>query len=582
MYRTIYKSSLQKIYRWPVVMMALSMLCAVILALTSNVVFAFAASIPGGNITDPAVRAVDIARPAVVRIFTEVSGLLTVNFSATNRVTFPQGSGKAYQEVLSGSGTFISSNGDVLTADHVVNPPAEALQKAAAQDVTNYIDSNPKLGLGQVTSDQVTQLLQSGQLQSSANFGLKKSEVFLSTDYTGSLSTTTMDQVPASIQAPVDRIEKESAVNQDDVAIVHASFTDTPSVQLGDSSMVQVQDQLNIIGFPGNGDVSNTNPTDLLTSSVNIINVSAVKTTDAGAPVIQVGGNVEQGDSGGPALDMSGNVVGIVSFGLAATAGSTSFLQASNSARSLIQSLNLNTNPGKFQTLWSQAFNDYGSTAPGHWHKAAQELQQLSTNYPQFKAVSKYLDYAQAQAKTEKVATATPTPTSVAGNGSKAPATNIMAMAGTVGAVLLVLLLVVLLFAVMIRQRHKKKRESGTVAAANKSVVTPPPVQNGQGNAVRPSGAPSQRSQAPVPPSPVQSRPGTGLQAFGAPLQQGQVPTTPPPVPSAQSGLRTQTPPQQTTAPLRIWPCGHMNRPNARFCSICGEPAPEPPTTTLR
>jgi hypothetical protein len=392
-----------------------------------------------------------------------------------------------------------------------------------------------------------------------------------------------MDQVPASLQSAV-QIEKESATNQDDVAIVHTTFTDTPSVQLGDSSTVQVQDQLNIIGFPGNGDVSNTNPTDLLTSSVNTINVSAVKTTDAGAPVIQVGGNVEQGDSGGPALDMSGSVVGIVSFGVAATAGSTSFLQASNSARSLIQGLNLNTNPGKFQTLWSQAVNDYGSTAPGHWHKAAQELQQLATNYPQFKAVSKYLTYAQTQAQTEKVATATPTSKPAASSSSKAPAFNMMAMAATVGAVLLVLLLVVGLFAVMIRQRGKKKRESGVVAGSSKPAITvPPPVQSGPSNVVKPAAPPQPqpRAQTPVPPSLVQSRPGTGMQAFGAPPQQAQGPITPPPVSSPQSSPRTQAPPQQTTTPLRIWPCGHMNRPNARFCSICGEPAPEPPTTTL-
>jgi S1-C subfamily serine protease len=567
MHWTIYKSSLQKMCRWPVIMMVLSMLCAIMLALTGNVVVAYAASIPGGNVTNPAVRAVDIAKPAVVRIFTAISGQLTVNFSAANSVTFPLGSGKAYQGLLSGSGTFISSNGDILTADHVVNPPPEVLQQAAAQDVSTYISNHPEFGLGQTSSTQVTQLLQSGQLKSSANFGPTKSEVFLSTDYTGPLSATTMDQVPTSIQAPVDRIEKESAVNQDDVAIVHASFTDTPSVQLGDSSTVQQQDQLNIIGFPGNGDVSNTNPTDLLTASVNIINVSAVKTTDAGAPVIQVGGNVEQGDSGGPALDMSGNVVGIVSFGVAATAGSTSFLQASNSAHSLIQALNLNTTPGKFQTLWSQAFNDYGSTTPGHWHKAAQEFQQLATNYPQFKAVSKYLDYAQTQAKTENMTTATATPTPVATNGSKSPSTNMVAMAAIVGAILLVLLLVVILFAVMVRQRGKKNK-SGAIAASDKSAVTMPPAQT----RVRTSGTP------PL----VQSRPGTGMQAFGAPPLNGQTPMPPPSMPSAQGGPRMQTPPQQATAPLRIWPCGHMNRLNARFCSICGEPAPEPPTTIRR
>jgi hypothetical protein len=51
-----------------------------------------------------------------------------------------------------------------------------------------------------------------------------------------------------------------------------------------------------------------------------------------------------------------------------------------------------------------------------------------------------------------------------------------------------------------------------------------------------------------------------GMGAFGAPVNG---PTqSPPPMSTSTSGV------------LRPWPCGHMNRPNARFCSICGEPAP--------
>src|SRR5579864_1633877 len=45
------------------------------------------ADAPGGNITDPGVRAVDIAQPAVVRILTIIDGTLTVHFSSGD-VTF--------------------------------------------------------------------------------------------------------------------------------------------------------------------------------------------------------------------------------------------------------------------------------------------------------------------------------------------------------------------------------------------------------------------------------------------------------------------------------------------------------------
>jgi S1-C subfamily serine protease len=557
MYRTRYTNK-KRTLSLSIALMILGVVGALVWMLGGNVLLARADGTPGGNVSDPVVRSVDVAKPAVVRILTQVAGRLTVNFSNNSTVTFPQNFNQAYQELLSGSGTFISSHGDILTADHVVNPPPEVLQQAAANDVATYINQHPELGLGQMTADQVAQALQSGQLKSSANFDSRQSQVFMSTDYTGPLTATSLTQVP--LQANVDRIEKESAVNQRDVAIVHATFpVDTPSVLLGDSSGVQPQDQLTIIGFPGNGDVS-TQPTDLLTSSVNTISVSSIKTTDNGAPVIQVGGNVEQGDSGGPALDAQGNVVGVVSFGISNgnAPGSTSFLQASNSARDLVNSLKLDTTPGKFQSQWSAAFKDYASSTPGHWHKAAQEFQQLATGYPQFKAVSKFLDYAQSQAQSEKVA-ATPTATS-GSSRSTLPGIQIPALAIGVAALILVILAAIGTSAIVIRRRKK-----GADQARNAPPVAPPVNASVHPN-VSPAGGSATSGYVPPPAAsrsiPV-APPQEALAAFGGPSQQ-----------SAQSTTNT--------ASLRPWPCGHMNRPNARFCSICGEPAPEPPTSVIR
>ena len=117
----------------------------------------YADGVPGGTITDPIVRAVDIAKPAIVRIITDVPAKLTVHFSPTNSITFPQ-TGDPYPVELSGSGAFISSHGDILTADHVVNPPHDAslsqyLDTLAAQDVATYVNQH---GTQQVTKDQVT------------------------------------------------------------------------------------------------------------------------------------------------------------------------------------------------------------------------------------------------------------------------------------------------------------------------------------------------------------------------------------------------------------------------------------------
>jgi hypothetical protein len=425
-----------------------------------------------------------------------------------------------------------------------------------------------------VSAAQVAQALASGQLNSTSQYDTPTSRVYLSFAFTGPLSATSFQSIPSTVYSNVDRIEAQSAVNQKDVAIIHVSNMDNmPMVQLGDSSGVQAQDQLTIIGFPGNGDVSTT-PTNLLTSSVNTVNVSSIKTTDTGAPLIQVGGNVERGDSGGPALDSTGKVVGIVSFGIG-TQGSTSFLQAGNSARQLVQQLSLNTAPGAFQTAWSKAFNDYSVTSSGHWRKAVQELQQLATTYPQFKGVNRYLVYAQQQAQTEKVAV---TPTSTP---SSTQASSFLANNWPLLAVGVVVVLGVVLFGVVIARGRGKKpalatsKQNYSAPANGAYPFTPPPVNQ------RPSPSLPQTPQAYQP----QRNPSM---PFGPPPAPpvSQPPVWPAPPQSAQPSLPRQANPYaagtsnaaRDRTQIRVpWPCGHANLSTARFCSKCGEPARQSP-----
>jgi len=105
--------------------------CLTLFGWVVNTTLAYAGEIPGGNISDPVVRKVDIARPAVVRIITTIGGRLTVRFAPTPQsATFPLNGG-SYPLTLSGSGAFVSASGDILTADHVVNPRPLILQQQA-------------------------------------------------------------------------------------------------------------------------------------------------------------------------------------------------------------------------------------------------------------------------------------------------------------------------------------------------------------------------------------------------------------------------------------------------------------------
>src|SRR5256714_4095105 len=156
------------------VMLVIGFACLFIISTTVTASTTYASGRPGGNVTDPVVRAVDIAEPAVVRIITSLGGHLTVHFSQGSSVTFPQGTGNSYGLQLSGSGTFISAHGDILTADHVINPPhdqalSQYLDDTAAKDVATYINLNAKPG-SQMSVDQVDQELKSGQLASTPNY----------------------------------------------------------------------------------------------------------------------------------------------------------------------------------------------------------------------------------------------------------------------------------------------------------------------------------------------------------------------------------------------------------------------------
>lgn len=365
---------------------------------------------PGGNFTNPVVRAVDVAAPAIVRLATIYEGHLELSLCGQT-VELPSG-GHGYTLGGLGSGAFISANGEILTADHVVHIPKESLDSeifqsdTSATDIARAINAHAScLGITyRVTAGDIANgYVQYVGIPFTTSYSDPRRLVWQATSYTGPISASASEHLlKALTAAPYQEatLLTSSTFEENDLAVLRVSLTDTPSIQLDDSTDVAVDDQLTIIGFPGNGDVSG-NATDLLTPSVNNVSVSAIKSGPNGAKLIQVGGNVEHGDSGGPALDANGHIVGVVSFGGDDPRGNTSFMRSSNNARTLITSAGVSTRPGTFQKLWEQAFADYASTVPGHWHKAASEMDALSISYPSFKGLQTYRTFADAAAQTE-------------------------------------------------------------------------------------------------------------------------------------------------------------------------------------
>lgn len=466
---------------------------------------------PGGRLSDPVVRAVDVAQPAIVRLATIYTAHITLSLCGQD-VTLPA-SGSGYTLGATGSGAFISANGDILTADHVVDVPQDLLDQAifeeqtAAEDIAHVLNTNPGCHATQSisASDVAAGYVQYAGISYTVHYSTPRHLVWQSTAFTGAISNTAQNSTLEGLLAvPYQSatVLSSSSFNDNDLAIVHVGMSDTPSIQLDNSTSVAVDDQLTIIGYPGNGDVTNDG-TNLLTPSVNDITVSAIKSGDNGEPLIQVGGNVEHGDSGGPALDAQGHIVGIVSFGFVGpnSPGSTAFLRSSNSVRSLIAGANVTTTPGAFERAWEAAFTDYAATYPGHWHKAAGELDVLNTRYPSFHGIQPFREYADSAASLE---------------AQPVDSTSILAIAGGAGVVLVLIVLVALL---LLAQRHTRQRKRQLAYAPA-----------GQGQPALPYGGAYPYGYVPAPYGPA--RP------YGPPTQRPEVHGAMPsaaPVPLAQS-----------------------------------------------
>jgi hypothetical protein len=417
---------------------------------------------PGGNVSNPAIRAADIAEPAVVRLATLYQGSIT--FELCGRAnTLPSG-GQPLTVGGLGTGTFVSASGDILTADHVVNIDKTSLDAAVIQalatEIANMLNANAScLNLGGVvTPDQISyQTIVDAGIPFSTTYAAPQFVAWLNTTYTGpdtSGATDATDPLKALLQAPhmAATLEGYSQFTDNDLAVLHVKMTDTPSVPLGNLSDVAVQDHLTEIGFPGNGDASHPDSTydstGLVTPTVDGLDVVAIKASDNGASLLQVSGALEHGDSGGPALDVNGNIAGIVSYSATDDPIGSFFLRSSDSARQLLESTGINTTPGTFETLWKQAFTDYASTDSGHWHTAASELDALSEQYPNFRGILPYKAFA-----------------------DQAESTEVTFGAGESGFVALVALVVALvallaLVIVLLMNRSRRRRRQSPVVAA--------------------------------------------------------------------------------------------------------------------
>ncbi len=169
-----------------------------------------------------------------------------------------------------------------------------------------------------------------------------------------------------------------------DVAIIKIDGHDLPTVPLGNSDSVNVNDAVYVIGYPGAAQVSGISSF-VATSTDG--RVSAIKRLEhPDIPVLQTSAVINPGNSGGPAFDAQGHVIGIATF---KSGEQYNYLVPINVAMEYVRQAGVEPQRGAFDTVWESALEAYTEGRWGHAHKLLQEVLEMMPNQPEAARLSR-------------------------------------------------------------------------------------------------------------------------------------------------------------------------------------------------
>ena len=330
----------------------------------------------------PVQRTVYEVRPAVVR----VRAYATARF-----IIDPAAAGEAHDRIVrrglaepqdwptrpievdtgaggSGSGFTIHPDGIILTSGHViglVRDPAAVQRElarngAAAALLARYpIDSLRILERTSALEPLIAMLAQSGSLRQIRTWR----EIELSNGLT----------VPFSIVDFSPSLRDQG----DDVAVLRIAAHDLPTVTLGDSDKVRIQDGVLVFGYPSVASSTDetiggwlSQETDL-EATVNRGSITAVRKNIANVPVFQTDIPLYPGTSGGPVTDHQGRAIGLVTWGHA-SADSIRFIVPINVASARLRNFDLRLDEtGSFSPRYRAALD---AIEGGRWREAQGQL----------------------------------------------------------------------------------------------------------------------------------------------------------------------------------------------------------------
>jgi serine protease Do len=214
--------------------------------------------------------------------------------------------------------------------------------------------------------------------------------------YSISISKPTLKVIlPNAKILEAEIFQYSAAVDQKgkDVAILKIPGSNLPTVALGNSDNVRLQDPIMVLGYPALASPWSGSSVSSLISEESSLeptatngHISALKTESIGTPLLQSDVAITHGNSGGPAFNINGEVIGLATYGAQEVQG-FNFLVPVNTAMEFVRQSGVAPETGAFNKHWADALDLYDNKQCNH---AIAEFDNVAQFMPGLPDATKY------------------------------------------------------------------------------------------------------------------------------------------------------------------------------------------------
>jgi len=309
-------------------------------------------------------------KPAVVRIWDGYTGVFQI--------------GDGRESVIyggSGSGSIINPDGYILTNAHVT-------------DLTHQGEDKGREILLQVLVERIAQRANVNPRDPDVIEYIRNNTRLIDFQHIHHVVLPNGESFPFEIKAfgaPVGQGK--------DVSIIKIELKNAPTLKIGDSDKIQLQDHVTVVGYPGAADTFDSGILDKkssLEASITDGKLSAKKNTADGAPILQISAPATHGNSGGPVLSDAGEVIGLLTFRGDTVNGQEvsgfAFVVPTSTALEFVKTAGTTNQQGLADQRYREGLELYWD---GYYSQAIVKLEEVKRLFPQHSEVSKLITDSQ-------------------------------------------------------------------------------------------------------------------------------------------------------------------------------------------